>query len=86
MIYQILTTSRFDKELLRLDVRYRQKIENAIEDLAINPLLGKKLNDNLKKYRSVREGVYRIIYEVKKEKLIIIVITVQHRQGVYRKI
>ena len=86
MIYQILTTSRFDKELLRLDVRYRQKIENAIEDLATNPLLGKKLNDNLKKYRSIREGVYRIIYEVKKDKLIILVVSVQHRQGVYKKV
>lgn len=85
-MYEVILSKRAEKELDRLDTRYRQSIINRLDALKTNPLLGKKLNDNLKKYRSIREGIYRIIYEVKKNKLIILVVSVQHRQGVYKKI
>ena len=35
------------------------------------------------RYR-VRQGVYRIIYEIKNDELVVVVVKVGHRRGVYR--
>lgn len=63
------------------DVR---KILSKIDGLALNPRGEdcKKLT-GLELYR-VRCGIYRIIYEIKDSELIVAVIKVGHRSGVYK--
>ena len=86
MNYRVLISNKAQKDLNRLDRKYLQVVENMIAKLATDPLKGKKLSDNLKNLRSVRVGVYRIIYSMAKKELIITVVSVDHRQGVYRRL
>mgnify|MGYP001545299432 CR=1 FL=1 len=60
--------------------RILQRIEVLREDP--RPPGCEKLSD-LERYR-VRQGIYRIIYEVEDDRLVVIVVKVEHRRQVFR--
>jgi len=71
------------KSIPKKDVR---KILNRIESLVDNPRAEGciKLSGN-ENYR-VRQGLYRIIYQIKDDILVVTVIKVSHRSSVYKNI
>ena len=81
-MYRILLTKTAEKDLETIDQRYRKPIENRFKELAVNPLLGKKLKNSLREFRSLREGVYRIIYKIENTELTIYIVAIDHRQSV----
>lgn len=61
------------------------KILDVIEhDLALNPLIGKPLCEPFQGARSYRVGKLRIIYKFYKDRLVIVVLRVDHRKNVYK--
>ncbi|MFT5397813.1 MAG: mRNA interferase RelE/StbE [Planctomycetota bacterium] len=61
-----------------------KRILNRIESLCENPRVkGCVKLSGEEKYR-VRQGVYRIIYEIQDKELIIMVVKVAHRSHVYK--
>lgn len=84
MEHQIVIPKRVQKEIDRIDNNYRIRILVALSSLAEDPFLGKKLGGKLKDQRSYEVRPYRIIYEIQKEKLVVIIIRVGHRQGAYK--
>jgi mRNA interferase RelE/StbE len=64
----------------------RQRIVRRIQQLADNsrPPGSKKLSGH-DRYRT-RQGLYRIVYSIEDEKLIVYVVKVGHRKDVYRMI
>lgn len=83
MLYRVIVKPSAEKEISRLPVAHELRIRDAIFALAANPFLGKKLEGEYKQYYSIRVWPYRIIYSIHKKELIVIVIRVGHRQGVY---
>ena len=83
-MYKLFLTKTAEKDLKRIDERYQVAINNRFENLKENPFIGKRLKDNLKEFWSLREGVYRIIYTVNKNDITVIIVTIGHRQGVYK--
>lgn len=73
------------KALLALEKPYRQKIETAIDALAENPRppKSKKMVGSTLEWR-IRIGDYRVVYEIHDDRLIVLVIRVGHRQGIYK--
>ena len=63
--------------------KFHKKLLYALSSLEHDPLLGKPLMGRLKGYYSLRVYPYRIIYTILKNELIIIVVDIGHRQGVY---
>ena len=67
----------------------RKRVEDAIEDLAQEPRPpnSKKLQGKYSTYRRIDVGgvggEYRIIYEVRDEELVVVVVIVAQREGVY---
>lgn len=60
-------------------------IEFVYGDLARQPRrVGKPLQRELEGLWSARRGPYRIIYEIVEERLVVIVVHVDHRADVYR--
>ena len=84
-------TVEFDKEakkqLLKLDKKNRRQIENKVDKLAEDPTPAgcKKLDDKHKIYR-IRSGNYRIVYQVKNKKLIVLILQIGHRRDIYQKL
>ncbi len=63
----------------------RQRVEDRIATLADDPRPAdsRQLQGELGVYRRVREGSYRIVYEVRDEELVVLVVLVAQREGVY---
>ena len=72
------------KKLCRNNPSLLSRFTKAIDSLALNPFQGKPLAGNKKSCYSLREGDYRIIYEVYPAQNIIHIIRVGHRRDIYR--
>jgi len=61
------------------------RILKPIEALADDPRpMGSEKLSGQERFR-VRQGVYRIVYEIQDEELVIVVVKVGHRREVYRE-
>jgi len=83
MPYAVVIPRKVQKEIKRIDKRYRKKILAALVILGDDPFVGKQLEGDCKNQWSLRVWPYRIIYEIEKKKLIVLIIRIGHRQGVY---
>lgn len=82
--YRILVHKSVHNDLNDIPKKDVRRIVKAIETLAHNPHppQSRKLSGE-EKYR-LRCGVYRVIYEIKDEELIVCVVRARHRKNVYR--
>ena len=79
---RLLKTAR--KGLDKIPDPLQRRIAIALLALAENPLLGKPLRGDFSERYSLRVWPYRIIYRFFKEELVIDIIDIAHRQGVYK--
>lgn len=86
--YKIEFTKSALKEFKKVSKKIRDKLLEALELLATNPyselIKSKKIRGAQNLFR-IRIGDYRVVYEVQKNILKIIVIKIGHRREVYRK-
>jgi len=85
--YRLLIKKSAQKEIRKLPSDYRSKIVQRIDTLRDNPLprSTEKIKGLDDVYR-IRQGVYRIIYSINKNELIVLVIKVSHRKDSYKNI
>lgn len=83
--YSVLITRTAAKELEAVPVTDRKRIVSRIRALADDPrpARAEKLSGE-DKYR-VRQGHYRILYEISDDVLIVTVVKIGHRREVYRR-
>lgn len=72
-------------DIRKLDGSVKKLIKKAIEDkLMSDPLtFGLPLRANLANLFKLRVGSYRIIYQIKKTEVVVLVVAVGHRRDVY---
>lgn len=73
---------RAEKFLDRLKAPFKDRLKEAIRELSISPLLGKKLKGEFEGLRSYRLGSFRIVYRFTKE--LFEIVYIDHRKDVYR--
>ena len=88
MIYQLVTTDKFDKAFKKLD-RQTQKIIKAWLDKNLmnctDPrIYGKGLTSNRSGQWRYRVGDYRILAEIQEERLVLVLINIGHRSRIYK--
>jgi len=88
MKYRIRFRNRALKDIKRLPPVVKTKVKSVLQDLASNPFPSgcKKIPDYGNCYRVKAKKDYRIVYEVVKKSLVIIVIRAWHRKDVYRNL
>ncbi|MBA3721739.1 MAG: type II toxin-antitoxin system RelE/ParE family toxin [Parachlamydiaceae bacterium] len=74
-----------NKDFERIPSSIREIIKKAIQKkLTIDPVnFGKPLRYSLKGYRSLRVGEYRVIYKIDEDKVIVIIVDIDHRKDIY---
>lgn len=83
--YSILLTRSAAKELENVPTKDRQRIVTKIVSLAENPRpVGAEKLSGDDKYR-LRQGNYRILYEIVDAELIVTVVRIGNRREVYRR-
>ena len=85
MVYDVKFSPAADRALSKLDLQDQRRIIRRVEDLAVNPRPPgvKKLAGPAALWR-IRVGDYRVIYQIKDEVLLVLVVNVGHRGDVYR--
>ncbi len=82
--YSLSFKTSVAKDLRQIPKRDVQNILKRIEGLADDPRpSGSEKLSGQERFR-VRQGTYRIIYEIKDQELVIMVVKVGHRRDVYR--
>lgn len=84
-MFTVELTKNSQKQLAKLTKDFQVRIRSSIAVLTIHPLAGKPLVGEYKGLYSLRVWPYRIIYKILKQKLIIEVIDIKHRQSAYSK-
>lgn len=86
MVYRIEFRPAAYREFKKLNRDIQERVAGKIDSLAGNPRPrhSEKLTGGKNRYR-LRTGDYRIVYEIRDERLIVLVVRVAHRREVYRK-
>jgi len=82
--YSVKIKRSVAKELSKIEKPERGRLIDAIDRLAENPLQGAVLKGELRGLRRIRVGDYRVLYEVRDQELVVLVVRVRHRREVYR--
>jgi len=85
-MYEIVIEQQTKKYLKKLPQEIRHRINNAISSLSNLPRPSGSVKLKGSNYYRIRISDYRIIYEIKDNKLIFLVIFIGHRKDVYRNI
>ncbi len=84
MTYKISILRKAQKQLAKIPTSDYKKIKQAILDLAKDPRpSGSKKLKGRQGWR-IRQGNYRVIYEIQDDQLVIIVLDIGHRKDIYR--
>jgi mRNA interferase RelE/StbE len=83
--YSIEVSATAERQIKKLTKRDQQRVINVIKQLGVEPRPRgcRKLRAYDDIYR-VRTGVFRILYSVEDCRLLVLVLKVGHRKGVYR--
>jgi len=83
--YKLVIKKSVAKDLRPIPNKDVARILERIETLQENPRpSGCEKLSGLERYR-IRQGIYRIIYEVMDERLIVTIVKVGHRKQVYKR-
>ena len=82
--FEVLFKQSVAKDLRQIPRKDVARILKRIDTLKVEPRpAGAEKLSGQDKYR-IRQGVYRIIYEIRDDKLIVVVVKIGHRRDVYR--
>lgn len=76
-------TARRDYEAVT-DSKLKRGIDRIIEKIKGNPYQFKKLSGPFSFLRSAKTFSFRVLYQIEQEKLIVYVVSIEHRKAVYR--
>jgi len=79
--FEVRFTPRFLKRIKALGREVQVRILREVNILKINPYAGKPLRGEWKGFYSLRMGDYRILYQIKGNKIFLLV--VGHRKRIY---
>jgi mRNA interferase RelE/StbE len=85
MKYEVEFRPSARKSLDKVPRKDRLRIEGAIELLRSNPYPPAAIKLTERNEYRVRVGNYRVVYDIVKGRLVILVLTIGHRKDVYRK-
>lgn len=82
-MYRVEFSKIAEKQFYKLDKNVQIRITSALERCRVRPHAHvKKLVNN--PYFSLRVGDYRVILDIREDKLVIFVIEVGHRRNIYK--
>lgn len=82
--FEVSVKQSVARDLRRIPKKDVARILRRIESLAREPRPpGVEKLSGQEKYR-IRQGVYRIIYEIRDEELVVVIVKVGHRRDVYQ--
>jgi len=73
------------RDIRQLPAPVAERARRGLERLAESPRLGKPLHGELRPFWSYRVGDYRVVYEIRDEELVVLVVMLGHRREIYER-
>jgi mRNA interferase RelE/StbE len=83
-MYRVEVRPAASRELDRIDTQSRERILAAIRELGRDPRPGGCLKLASSELWRIRVGDYRVVYEIRDQVLLVLVVRVAHRREAYR--
>ena len=83
--YSLAFKKSVAKDLRNIPNKDVKRILKCIESLRKNPRADGCIKLSAQERYRIRQGVYRIVYEIKDTELIILVVKIAHRSIIYKK-
>ena len=81
---RVIVPEKVRKKIHKLPQFIQYRLPQALLEIKNNPLVGTKLHGELDTYHKLRIGDYRMVYSFNSKTSTIVVLKIEHRQGVYR--
>ncbi|MBI3386078.1 type II toxin-antitoxin system RelE/ParE family toxin [Candidatus Gottesmanbacteria bacterium] len=81
---QFILPQSVQKHAKRLPKHIQKRLPHAFLLLKANPIAGEKLQGKLSRLYKYRLGDYRIVYSFDTKTSRVVVVSIEHRQGVYK--
>lgn len=85
-MWMVRLSRQASKFIEAISGKHREQLESGLSVLAEDPFSGKPLKGDLKGYWSFRVGIYRMIYTIQRNEVIVEVLRIHHRKEVYDKL
>jgi mRNA interferase RelE/StbE len=85
MAYRLLYLPGAEKDIQALPGSVLGRVRRGLERLAESPRLGKPLHGELVPFWSYRVSDYRVVYEIRDEELLVVVVMLGHRRKIYER-
>ncbi len=86
MTYQVIVSKKSEKFLEKTEKKWRKKLLTGLKEIGLNPQIGTPLKGELKGKFKYVVWPFRIIYTIEKKEITVYIISIGHRQGVYKKL
>lgn len=83
-MYRVQLQKRAEKELSKLPLEIQKRVSASLIYLGYDPFIGEPLQGNLRGFYSLHLHPYRVIYEIFRDKLLVLVVRVRHRKDAYK--
>ncbi len=87
-MYRVHFSPKAVQELKKIDRIWQKRIKTKIELLAANPTALKNsikpLKGKISGLARLRVGQYRIVFQLRKSELVILIVRIAHRKDVYK--
>ena len=84
--YSVVFRKSVARDLRRIPKQQVRRIVAAIDSLSENPRPPDSERLSWQERYRLRQGVYRIIYEIDDERVLVVVVKIGHRKDVYRRV
>ncbi|MBI2346666.1 MAG: type II toxin-antitoxin system RelE/ParE family toxin [Deltaproteobacteria bacterium] len=84
-MWTVMLSPQAQKFYGRLTGKHQVQMASAFDVLQQDPHTGKPLRGDLKGYWSYRVGVYRMIYSIRYQEVLVDILRIQHRKEVYER-
>jgi mRNA interferase RelE/StbE len=85
MSYSLVYLPGAVRDLRKLPKEVVERARRGLERLAKNPELGNKLAESLAGFWSYRVGDYRIVYQLRRRELLVLIVMIGHRRAIYER-
>ena len=86
MKWRFLITPKVQIALRTFPPETKRYIREALQEIRKDPWIGKPLRDELAGFHSFRARRFRIVYQIRRDTITVIVIGVGHRRTIYEEL
>lgn len=86
MSYHLKLSRTAEKQLAKIESKDRVRLVTSVRELSSNPRPHGAIKLSNRDAWRIRVGSYRVIYEIKDQELLVLIIEVGHRGDIYRSL